>query len=99
VVDGGRDQEGGGAGGEQQRHEVDRLLEVRDVREALVERHHEQEREQHLHPGNRDPKLLEELHQVAVEPLPLGFVPTRARLPIGHAPEGIPIGRGFTRKG
>ena len=49
VVRGGRDQAGGGRGGQQQGDEVDRPLEARDLGEALVERHDEQEREQHLH--------------------------------------------------
>ena len=55
VVRGGRDQAGRRRGGQQQRDEVDRPLEGRDLREALVERDDEQEREQHLHARQRDP--------------------------------------------
>ena len=51
MVNGRRDEERRRTRGQQKRYEVDRLLEVRDVRETLVERHHEQEREQHLDAG------------------------------------------------
>src|SRR4051794_15682009 len=48
-----------GRGGEQRR-EVQRLLEVVDLLKALRERHREQEREEDLHPGERDAQLVEE---------------------------------------
>ena len=63
-----------GRGGAQERHEVDRLLEARDVREALVERDDEQEGEQHLDARKRHAQLTEQLLEVAIEPLLLGLV-------------------------
>ena len=69
-----RDQACGGRRREQQRHEVDGALERRDVGEALLERHDEQEGEQHLNARKRDPQLLEELLEIAVEPLLLALV-------------------------
>ena len=49
--------------------EVDVALEGVDAREALLERHGEQEGEQHLHARHRDAQLVEQLDQLPVEPL------------------------------
>ena len=59
---------------QQQGYEVEGVLEARDVREALVERDDEQEREQHLDARQRDAQLPEQLLEVAIEPLLLGLV-------------------------
>ena len=67
-------------GDEQQRHEVDDPLEVVDRLEALLERHGQQEAEEHLHAGHDDPQLVEQLDQLAVEPLGFVFVGARAAL-------------------
>ena len=80
MVDGRRDQADRGRRGGQERYEVDRLLEGRDRRKALVERHHEQEREQHLHTGKRDPQLAEHLLQVAIDALVFALVATGLRM-------------------
>ena len=77
VVRGGRDQARAGRRGAQEGHEVDRPLEARDVRKALVERHDEQEREQHLNTRERNAQLTEKLLEVAIEPLLLGLVAAR----------------------
>jgi hypothetical protein len=69
-----RDQADGGGGDQQQGDEVDGLLEVGDRRPALLEGKNQQEREQHLDPGEHHPELLQQLHQVAVEALLLGLV-------------------------
>ena len=39
----------------------------------LLERHREQEGEQHLHPRQRDPQLLQQLAEIAVEPFVFGL--------------------------
>ena len=43
----------------------------------LLERHREQESEQHLHPGQRDPQLLQQLAEIAIEPFVFGLLPPR----------------------
>ncbi len=45
------------------------LLQLGHLRESRRERHHEQKREQHLHPRQRNAKLLEECCQLAVTPV------------------------------
>jgi len=64
-------------GGDQQRDrdqrrgqgdEIGIALKVRGLAEALLEGHREQEREQDLGPGKRDPELVEQLDQLAVGP-------------------------------
>jgi hypothetical protein len=60
----------------QQRHVVDVPLEGRDVDPPLLKRHDEQEREQELDPRNRHAQLLQELLEVAVEPLFLALSPS-----------------------
>ena len=57
--------------------------------------HHEQEREQHLDAGQRDAQLLEELLEIAVEPLLLGLVSARARRGFPHRPMEYPPGAGL----
>ena len=49
---------------------VDAPVEARGVREPLLEREDEQEREEHLYAGQRDADLVEELDQLAIDPLP-----------------------------
>ena len=63
-----------GRGRAQESHEVDRLLKARDVRKALVERHDEQEREQHLNTRECNAELTEKLLEVAIEPLLLSLL-------------------------
>jgi hypothetical protein len=46
-------------GGAKQRHEEDPGLQVVQIRETLGERHHEEESEEHLHPGQYHPKLVQ----------------------------------------
>ena len=74
VVGGGGDQQRRRERGQQQRREVDLLLEGADRGEVLLERDREQEGEQHLDPRQRHPQLLQELAEVAVEPLVFGLV-------------------------
>ena len=62
------EQDRGQRGGEQ-REEVEVLLEARDPQEALVEGHHQQEREQHLDAGQSHAQLGQQLGQVSVDPL------------------------------
>ncbi len=62
---------------QQQRREVGLLVEFADRGEVLLERHREQEGEQHLHPRQRDPQLLQQLAEVAVEPFVFGLVAPR----------------------
>jgi hypothetical protein len=50
------------------------LLELAHAREAVLKRHHEQEREQHLHPRQRHPELAQQLAQVAIHALPVGLL-------------------------
>ena len=52
-----------------QHPEVELLLEVAEVVEALGERNGEQEGEQDLHPRQRHAQLLQQLREVAVRPL------------------------------
>src|SRR4029453_6099130 len=52
---------------------------AREAGEALLERGGEQERQQHLDPGQDHPELLEQLHQLPVEALGLALL-------VGHAP-------------
>jgi hypothetical protein len=68
VVRDGSDDERRRAGRQQERHEVDDALELRDLHEPLRERKRQQEREQDLHAGLRDPQLLEQLEHVPVGP-------------------------------
>jgi len=55
---------------------VDVLVERRGRLEALLERHRQEEREQHLHAGQRDTKLAEQLGEVAVDALVVGLLAT-----------------------
>ena len=68
-----RDQEDRATHGAEERHHVHVLLEVGDPLEPLGERHREQEREQHLHAGERDPQLVQELDQLTVNSFLLGL--------------------------
>ena len=81
VVRGGRDQTRTCRRRTQEGHEVDRLLKARDVRKALVERHDEQEREQHLNTRECKAQLTEKLLEVAIEPLLLGLLAPRVLAP------------------
>jgi hypothetical protein len=56
-----RDEERRGDRRAYQRHGVDVALEVGRTGEGAAERQGQQEREQHLHPGKRDAKLLTSL--------------------------------------
>src|SRR5918992_1229675 len=76
VVRGGGDQADCGRRRAEQGGEEHRLLELRHVGETLVERHDQQEREQHLHPRQSDAQLPQHLLEVAVEPLRLGLLAT-----------------------
>ena len=69
VVRARRDQEDGARQRAEQRHHVRVLLQVGHLREALRERDGEQEGEEHLHAGKRHAQLVEELDQLAVDPL------------------------------
>ena len=64
-----RDQEHGAGEGAEQRDHERVALQVGRLLEALRERDGEQEREQHLDAGERDPQLVEELDQLSVDPL------------------------------
>ena len=77
VVGGRRDQERGRDRGEEQGREVDLFLERRDFGEVLLERDGEQEGEEDLDAGQRDPQLLQQLAEIAVEALGLALVPSR----------------------
>jgi hypothetical protein len=44
------------------------VLHVGELREATRERDREQEREEYLHAGQRDPELVQELDQLPIEP-------------------------------
>ena len=79
---GGRDQARTCRRRAQEGHEVDRLLKARDVRKALVERHDEQEREQHLNTRECKAQLTEKLLEVAIEPLLLGLLAPRVLAPL-----------------
>src|SRR4029079_6255432 len=59
-----------------QHPEVELLVEVAETPESLGERDGEQEREQDLHAGERHPQLLEQVREVAIRALLLGFVPS-----------------------
>ena len=74
VVRGRSDQQGRGDRGAEERQEVDVLLEVGHLAEALRERHAEQEREQHLDAGERDAQLVQELDQLPIEPFLLALI-------------------------
>ena len=63
------DQEDGSGERAQQRHHVRVSLQLGHLLEALAERHREQEGEEHLHAGERHAQLVEELDQLAVDPL------------------------------
>jgi len=52
-----------------QRPEVQDALRARELAEPAGERHGEQEREEHLHAGERHAELVEQLDQLAVEAL------------------------------
>ena len=69
VIGARRDQEDGAGKCAEQRHHVRVLLQVGHLRETLGERDGEQEREEHLHAGERHPQLIEQLDQLAVDPL------------------------------
>ena len=73
MVGRGRDQERGGGRGAEEGEEVDILLELGHLREALCEGHAEQEREQHLDAGERDAELVQELDQLSIEPFVLAL--------------------------
>ncbi len=69
VVGARRDQEHGAGQSAEERDHVRVALQVRRLLEALRKRDGEQEREQHLDAGERHPQLVEELDQLAVDPL------------------------------
>ena len=69
VVRARRDQEHGAGKGAEQRDHERVALQVRRLLEALRKRDGEQEGEQHLDAGERHPQLVEELDQLAVDPL------------------------------
>jgi len=73
------DQQRRGHGGAGDRGEEGIAQAARKLGEALLEGGGEQERQQHLDPGEHDPELLEQLDQLPVEPL------ARA-LSVGHGP-------------
>jgi hypothetical protein len=75
--------------GREQRDEVHVALEVRDLGEALLERDREQEGEQHLHARHRDTQLVEELVELAIEPLVLGLL-ALGRVHAGHPLSSCP---------
>ena len=58
----------------EQRDEVDVTLQMRRLREATRERDRQEKREQHLHAGQRHAELVQELDQLAVDPLLLVLV-------------------------
>jgi hypothetical protein len=68
---------------------------VGEVPERTGERDREQEREQHLHSGEGDTKLVQQLDQLAVEPfvsalvLPPGLIRVAGR----HRGSGLPPSR------
>ena len=72
-----RDQQRRGRSNAHERHEIVVAIERGQLAEAGVERHHQQEREQHLNPGARDRKLVQQLDRVAVELFDFGFVALR----------------------
>ena len=78
---------------EQQRREVDLLLEAGDLGEALLKWHGEQEGEENLDSGQRDAQLLEQLAEVAVEALGLALVSARGA--VAHL--SIAMGHTLTR--
>jgi hypothetical protein len=93
VLRGRRDVQPGRHRGGEQRREVDVALEVGELGATLLERDHEQEREEELHPGQRHPQLVEQLHELAVDPLlaalPRG-VPAALRIPHVGDPRRLP---------
>src|SRR4051812_35200809 len=68
-----RDQQDRGRGGREKGDEEEVALELGDPGPAVGERDRQQEREQHLHPGQRHPELVQELDQLAIEVLPLAL--------------------------
>jgi hypothetical protein len=82
----GRDEQHGGRGRADQRGEVGGALEAGDLVEARRERHREQEREEDLHAGLDDAHLLEQLDEVAVQPLGVRLVAVRERTG-AHGPQ------------
>jgi len=80
MVRGGGDQQDRRYRGREEGDEEDVALELGDARPAVRERDGEQEREQHLHAGEHDAELVEELDQLAVE------IVLVALLGVGHAP-------------
>src|SRR4051794_10161482 len=77
VVSGRGDQQDRGDRRTAQRHEIDVLLERGGGVEPLLERDGQEEREEHLHAGERDAQLPEELGEIAVYPLVLGLLAPR----------------------
>jgi hypothetical protein len=71
----GRDQQRGRDGGEEEGDEEDLLLRLGNPLEPVRERNREQECEEHLHPREHHPELVQELDQLAIELL----VPRLAR--------------------
>ena len=98
VVGGRRDEERRCGGGRQQRHEVHVALEFGDLREALLEGHREQEREEHLHARHRDAQLAEQLVELAVEALGLGFLVRRPGRCRRRRPSGLFMPRRGARR-
>src|SRR4029453_2528266 len=77
-------QEGGCEGREQQHHEIEVALELRERGEPLRERDREQEREQHLDAGQGHPQLAEELIEVAADSLGFGLVAIDLNRPVAE---------------
>jgi len=78
VIRGRSDQQHGGCTRGEQSCEVRELLELGELGEPGRQGRREQEREEHLHVGLRDPDFLHELDEVAVAALELGLVAPRA---------------------
>ena len=95
----GRDQEGRGDGGAEEGDEVHVALHLRDVAPAVRERDDEQEGEQHLDAGKRDPELVQELDQLAVEVVlaPLLVVAHRNRSRSAGMTRSFPLPSPVTR--
>ena len=69
MVHGWRDEQCAREGAGYERREVHVPGDVLNLRKALLERQDEEEREQHLHPRERDPQLVQELDQLAIDSL------------------------------
>jgi hypothetical protein len=67
VIGGRGDKQHRGKRGAEQRGEIHAFLEGRDLVEVLLERDREEEGEEDLGPGQGNPKLLQQIPEVAVE--------------------------------